>query len=65
MTIKRFTLDRHINLIERIFHDIVGVELIDTPHDDVDVGLIGFGEEQEFGPRQGLEALHPEVLALE
>lgn len=65
MSIKRFALDRHINLIEGILHDIIRIELVHLADDDVHVGLVGFGEEEEFGARQGLEALQTEMVTLQ
>lgn len=65
MAIKGLTLDRHIDLIKGILHDIVGVQLIHPSDHDIDIRLQGFGEEEELGPRQGLKALQSEALALE
>ncbi len=65
MPIKGLAFDRHIKLVEGILHDIVCVQLVHPADDGVHVGLVRFGEEQKFCAREGLEALQPEVLALE
>ena len=63
MPIKRLTPDGHLNLVERILHHIVCVELVDAPKDHVCVGLLGIGEDQEFdafaGRRKGLTSSTP------
>lgn len=65
MSVKGFTFDRHIDLIERVLHHIIRVELVHPSNDDIDVRLMRLREEQEFGARHRLEALQSEVLALE
>ena len=55
MPIEPLTPNRHLHLIEGILHDIVGVQLIDAAHDDLHIWLLGFREEEELGPREGLE----------
>jgi hypothetical protein len=57
--------DGHLELVERVLHDVVGVQLVDASDGDVDVGLRRVGEEQELGARHGVEALQPKVLGLE
>lgn len=65
MPLKGLTPDGHLGLIEGILHDVIGVELVDAAHDDLDVGLLGLGKEQELGAREGLEAGQAEEGALE
>ena len=65
MSIKSLALDRHVDLVKGILHDVVGVELVHPTDDDVDVGLVRLGEEQELGAGQRLETLQPEMLRLE
>jgi len=52
----------HLHSIERVLHDIVGVQLIDPPHHRVDIWLVGLRKEQELDTGLRLEALHAEVL---
>lgn len=65
MPIPRLTPDRHLHLIKRVLHDKVGIQLVHLPHNDIDVGLMRLREEEELGPRQGLEAGQAERLAFE
>ena len=65
MPVKSLTFDRHINLVKGVFHDIVRVQLIDPANGNIHVGLKWLGKEQKLRPRQRLEALQSEVLALE
>lgn len=64
MSIKRFTPDRHFQLIERILHDIVRIQLVDLVHDRVDIAAHRVGEEQELGPGQRLETSQSESICL-
>lgn len=65
LSVKHLTPDGHLELVKRVLHDIVGVQLVDASDGDVDVGLRRVGEEQELGARHGVEALQPEILGLE
>lgn len=56
MSVKRITSDGHLQLVERILHDIVGIQLIDLAHHGIHVLHQRVGEEKELGPGQGLEA---------
>ena len=57
MTIKGLAFDGHIDLIERILHHVIGVQLVHATEDDVDVRLMRLREQEELGPGQGLETL--------
>lgn len=65
MPIEGFAPHRHLELIERILHDIVGVQLVDLFHDNVDIGHERVGEEQELRPRQRLKAGEAELVGFE
>lgn len=65
MTIERLTPHRHLQLVERVLHDVVRVQLVYLAHDDVDVGHQRVREQQELGPRHRLEAGHAELVRLE
>lgn len=65
MPIKSLATHGHFQTIEGIFHDIVRIQLVDTLHDLIDIGLLGLGKQEEFDARHGLEAREPEQRALE
>lgn len=57
MPIKGLALDRHIDLVEGVLHDVVRIQLVDLADDDIHVRLVRLGEEQELRARQSLKAL--------
>jgi hypothetical protein len=59
--IELLTSDGHLDSIKWVLHDVIGVQLVYLLHHCVDVWLLWFGEEQEFGPCLRLEALNTEV----
>ena len=63
--VKSLAFDRHVDLVEGVLHDIVRVQLIDPANGDIYIGLKWLGKEQKLRPRQRMEALQPEVFALE
>lgn len=63
--IKLLTSHRHLQGIERILHDIVGVELINLRDNRITVRLVRFGEEQEFHAGRCLKARQAEIRSLE
>lgn len=65
MAIKSFALHRHVYLIKRILHHIIGVQLVHLADNHIHVRLMRLREQEEFGTGQSLEALEAEVLALE
>ena len=65
MPIEALAPDGHLGLIEGVLHHVIGVQLVDPPHDDLDVGLLGLGEEEELGPRECLETGQAEEGRLE
>ena len=65
MPIKRLAPHRHLQLIERVLHHIVRVQLINAPHDDLHVRLLRLREEQELGARHRLEAGQAEERRLQ
>ncbi|KAL1984406.1 hypothetical protein VTN96DRAFT_9185 [Rasamsonia emersonii] len=65
MAIERFTSHRHFQLVEGILHDVVGVELVHFAHHGVDIGHQRIRKQQEFGPREGLEAGETETVGFE
>lgn len=64
LAVEHVAAHRHLELIEGVLHDVVGVEIVDFAHGDVDVGLHGVGEKQELCARLRVEALQPEILRL-
>lgn len=65
LAIKHLAPNRVIDLVERVLHDIVRVQLIDLLEDRIHILLRRLREYQELGPRQRLKALQPEVLRLQ
>lgn len=65
MPIKRLAPDGHLQLVKRVLHHIIGVELVNLPHDQIHVRLMRFREEQELGAAEGLEAGESEEGRLE
>lgn len=65
MPIKRLTPNRHIQLIKRILHNKVRIQLIHLPQHDIDIGRQRIGKQQELGPRQRLEAGEAEPVGFE
>ncbi|MCJ1240400.1 hypothetical protein MMC14_008402 [Varicellaria rhodocarpa] len=65
MPIEALAPDRHLDLIEGVLHHVIGVQLVDPPHDDLDVRLLRLGEQEELGPRERLEAGQAEEGRLE
>lgn len=65
MPIKGLAPHRHLELVERVLHHVVGIQLIDLVHDRVHAAGQGVGEEQEFRPSQRLEARQAEFIRLE
>lgn len=64
MPVKCLASDGHLNLVKRVLHDIVRIELVNPAEDDIDIGLLRLRKEEELGASQGLEALHPKVFTL-
>lgn len=65
MPVECFTSHRHLQLVERVLHHIVRIQLVDLVHDGVHIAGHGVGEEQEFCARQCLEAGQAEPVRLE
>lgn len=63
--IERLASHRIINLIKRILHHIVGIQLVDLPNYGIDIRLRGLSEQQELCARERLEALQAEVFGFE
>lgn len=62
--IKHFASDGHLQLVKRILHDIIGVQIIDPSRGYIHVCLCSVGEDQELGARHGVKALQAKVLRL-
>ncbi len=65
LAIKHLTPDRVIDLVKRVLHHVVRVQLIDLLQDRIHILLRRLREYQKLGPRQRLKALQPEVLRLQ
>jgi hypothetical protein len=57
LPIKDVTPNRHLKLIEGVFHDVVSIHIIYAADYQIDVGLRGIGENQELRSRHGVETL--------
>lgn len=62
LPVKHVGPDRHLELIERVLHDIVRVEIIHLANRDVHICLRRVREQQKLDARHGREALQPEVF---
>lgn len=62
--VKHLTADGHLQLVERVLHDVVRVQLVDPPRGHIHVRLGVVGVQEELGARHGVEALQAEVLCL-
>ena len=51
--------------MERILCNVVGIELIDSSHNTIDIGLQRLCEKQELDPRHCLETRQPKVSRLQ
>lgn len=63
--VKLFAAYRHFHCIKGVFHDIIGIELVDAMDHAVHVWLLRLCEQKELDPSQGLEALHSKVARLQ
>jgi hypothetical protein len=63
--IKLLAPNRHLDGIERVLHDVVGIQLIYLLHHCVHIGLLRLSEEQELDTGLCLETLDAEVGAFE
>ena len=61
MPIKRLTPYRHFQLIERILGHIIRIQFVHLPHDDIDIWLVWFREQEKLRARKCLEASKAEV----
>lgn len=65
MPIKSLTPHRHLQLIKRILHHIIRIQLVDPIHDSLHITGHGIRKEQELRPRQRLETCQSEPVRLE
>lgn len=65
MAVECFTSHRHLELVKRVLHHEIGVQLVDLVHDRVHATRRRIREKQEFSPRQRLEACQTEAVGLE
>lgn len=56
MPIERLAPHRHLRLVERILHHVVGVQFVDAAHGRIHVRLLRLREEQELRAGDRLEA---------
>ena len=52
-------------MVKRVLHHIIRIQLVNLIHDHVDVPRERIGKEQEFRPRQRLEARKSELVRFE
>lgn len=64
-SIKLLTPNRHLNSIKRILHNKVGIKLINSPDNRINIRLRRFREQQELRPRERLKACQSKVCALQ
>ncbi len=65
MPIPSLTPDRHLDLIERILHHIVRIQLIHLPNNHIHIRLMRFRKQEKLRAGQGLEACQAEGLRFE
>lgn len=65
MSIKRFTSHRHFQLVERVFHHVVRIQVVNLVDDGFHIAGHGVREKQEFSAGQRLEARQSELVRLE
>lgn len=65
MPIKRLTPNRHLQLIERILHHKIRIQLINLLHNHIYIHHERIRKQQELGPRLRLETREPELVRLE
>ncbi len=63
MPLKSLTSDRHLQLIERILHDIITVQFINSLHNNINIRLLRLREQQKLRPRKRLKASEPKRRA--
>ena len=63
--LKLLTPYRHLQLIKRVLHHIIRVQLIHLPHDGIHIRLARFREQQEFRACEGLKTIQPERRGFE
>ena len=56
---------RHLQLIKRVLHHIIRIQLIHLPHNRIHIRLARFREQQKLRAREGLEAIQPEGRGFE
>ena len=56
MSVKSFTPNWHLQLIERILGHIIRIQFVHLPHDNIDIRLMWFREQEKLGARKCLEA---------
>lgn len=65
LAIKRVAPHRVIDVVERVLHHVVRIQLVDLLEDRVHIRLRRLRKDQELRTGQRLEALQSEVLGLE
>lgn len=65
MPIKRFTPNRHFQLIERILCHIIRIQFVHPPYDDVNVWLVWLCEQEKLRACERLEASQAEMGGFE
>ena len=65
MPVESLTPNRHLQLVERILHNIVAVKLINPPYNNLHIRLLRLCEQQELRARKSLEAAQSKRAALE
>lgn len=65
VSVECFTAHRHLQLVERVLHHVVRIQLVNLVHDRLHIAAHGIGEEQEFSAGQCLEARQAEPVRLE
>lgn len=61
-SIKHFATYRHFQRVKGVFHNVIRVQVVNLPDGNIDIRLRCISEEEEFGPCQGVEALHTKVF---
>lgn len=61
MPVKGLTPNWHFQLIERILCHIISIQFVHFPHDNIDVGLVRFREQEKLRACKRLEAREAKV----
>ena len=62
--VKNITSDRHLQRVEGVLCDVIGVQIVHLTHRHINVRLRRVGEKQELRACKSIKALQAEILCL-